>query len=787
MKTLIRILLIMTAALLMAQTPVAPAQGVGSAGDPYRIATWQNLYWISQNSGEWNKHYLQTADIDFSDADPAITTWDSNQGWTPVGTDDNRFSGSYNGQDFVIDGLYVNRPGSDYAGFFGRVAGASAEAKAEIKDLGILNADISGRNYVAAIAGFLSWHCSLSNAYMSGSISASGENAGGLVGTHFSSNSYSITSTIRNAYYNFETSLINGEQIITTGALFADHFDDWIGNGKTLDIDDYLMKDIEDNYIISSLNDLKCLLAFGQFPEYDFILSNDLDLSSLPGLYIPYFCGSFNGNDKVIRNLNLDHAEISQMGLFGYLHGALVENLGLENAYVNANSRAGGMAGITHSSVIRHSYCTGGTINGNYVMGGFTGDNCYGSTLSDVFFTGTVSGHTYVGGLAGLNRVQVMIQNAYGHADVSGVSSVGGLVGRSGPSSSLTTIKNSFSKGTVSASGTSAGGLVGENYSSGIENAYSTAYTTRISGSNTYFGGFVGYNRDGKVYKSYSTGWVKFSGASPEIQMNRGFFGGISGNCVMEDNFWDTETSGASSTSGTAEGKTTSQMKTEATFTDAGWDFISIWSMDADINNGYPYFMSNTPPPDTPLPISLAGFKADAMNGVVYVTWVTESETENLAFRVYRDGEMIAELDGAGTTSEPQSYSWTDNYVVPGQTYSYVLADVTVGTVEVKHTDKAVSVTALEGDVAKDFAVGPAYPNPFNPVTVVPLNLAKDAQVHARLYDMLGRSVQELHKGTLAIGSHTLRVDGSMLSTGIYFVHVNVNNAVHVQKIALMK
>ena len=190
---------------------------------------------------------------------------------------------------------------------------------------------------------------------------------------------------------------------------------------------------------------------------------------------------------------------------------------------------------------------------------------------------------------------------------------------------------------------------------------------------------------------------------------------------------------------------------------------------------------------DAPSPITLASFDAAYVNGAVKLSWQTASETENLAFRVYRDGEMLAELDGAGTTSEPQSYSWTDNYVIPGHTYSYVLADVTVGNVEVKHTDKAVSVTAVEGDVAKDFAVGPAYPNPFNPVTVVPLNLAKEANVHARLYDMLGRPVQELHKGTLAIGSHTLKVDGSMLSTGIYFVHINVNNAVHVQKIALMK
>ena len=30
-------------------------------------------------------------------------------------------------------------------------------------------------------------------------------------------------------------------------------------------------------------------------------------------------------------------------------------------------------------------------------------------------------------------------------------------------------------------------------------------------------------------------------------------------------------------------------MKTQATFTDAGWDFTDIWGISAGQNNGYPY------------------------------------------------------------------------------------------------------------------------------------------------------------------------------------------------------
>jgi len=59
-----------------AQTAVAPSVGNGTAGSPYEIATWENLYWLSQNQSQWTKHYIQTADIDLATASPAINTWD---------------------------------------------------------------------------------------------------------------------------------------------------------------------------------------------------------------------------------------------------------------------------------------------------------------------------------------------------------------------------------------------------------------------------------------------------------------------------------------------------------------------------------------------------------------------------------------------------------------------------------------------------------------------------------------------------------------------------------------
>jgi len=94
---------------LLAQAAVAPAAGDGTSGNPYQIATWQNLYWISLNSSSWDKYFEQTADIDLSAASPAISTWDSNQGWTPIGNSTTKFTGNYDGDNQTISGLYINR------------------------------------------------------------------------------------------------------------------------------------------------------------------------------------------------------------------------------------------------------------------------------------------------------------------------------------------------------------------------------------------------------------------------------------------------------------------------------------------------------------------------------------------------------------------------------------------------------------------------------------------------------------------------------------------------------
>jgi hypothetical protein len=92
------------------------------------------------------------------------------------------------------------------------------------------------------------------------------------------------------------------------------------------------------------------------------------------------------------------------------------------------------------------------------------------------------------------------------------------------------------------------GGLVGWNCKGTVSNCHSTGF---ISGTDSYLGGLVGRNWD-----------------------------------TITSSFWDVNTSGwTTSADGTP--KTTAEMKTESTFTSAGWDFIEVW--DIGENQTYPF------------------------------------------------------------------------------------------------------------------------------------------------------------------------------------------------------
>ena len=172
--------------LFSATAPVVSAfsgSGSGTPGNPYIITTVEELQAMKDNlSG----YYALGNDINAS----ATSGWNSGAGFIPIGTDTNQFTGSFDGQGYKIINLRINRPSTNYVGLFGYVGSGGA-----VENVGLENENIKGNLRVGGLVGFND-RGTVSNSYSTGSVSGSGDYAGGLVGINYGtvSNSYSTGS-----------------------------------------------------------------------------------------------------------------------------------------------------------------------------------------------------------------------------------------------------------------------------------------------------------------------------------------------------------------------------------------------------------------------------------------------------------------------------------------------------------------------------------------------------------------------------------------------------------------
>ncbi|WP_422485344.1 GLUG motif-containing protein [Gudongella sp. DL1XJH-153] len=96
--------------------PPSPfAGGKGTAEDPFQVATAEQL---DQVRNYLDKQFIQTANIDLDKA-----PYNEGNGWEPIGNTLKTFSGSYNGNEYTISNLYINRPSGIYIGLFGYNSG----------------------------------------------------------------------------------------------------------------------------------------------------------------------------------------------------------------------------------------------------------------------------------------------------------------------------------------------------------------------------------------------------------------------------------------------------------------------------------------------------------------------------------------------------------------------------------------------------------------------------------------------------------------------------------------
>jgi hypothetical protein len=92
--------------------------------------------------------------------------------------------------------------------------------------------------------------------------------------------------------------------------------------------------------------------------------------------------------------------------------------------------------------------------------------------------------------------------------------------------------------------------------------------------------------------------------------------------------------------------------------------------------------------------------------------------------------------------------------------------------------------------VPENFRLYPAYPNPFNPETIIKFGLPVNGNIKISLFDILGRQITILLNEYKQKGIYTMRLNTAMfnLASGIYFVVLeNSDGTKLTQKIMLIK
>ncbi|MEI6090456.1 MAG: GLUG motif-containing protein [bacterium] len=150
----------------------AQIEPVDTDGNGLRnISSPDNILFLSLNPSYWEFSYELDNDIDLVDS----KSWNEGLGFLPIGNEAKPFTGIFDGHNFIISNLTINRPSEDNLGFFGITA-----SNADIRNVKFTVSDINGNGFIGIIVGRNFGE--LDNIYANGTITAKKSYVGGITG-----------------------------------------------------------------------------------------------------------------------------------------------------------------------------------------------------------------------------------------------------------------------------------------------------------------------------------------------------------------------------------------------------------------------------------------------------------------------------------------------------------------------------------------------------------------------------------------------------------------------------
>ena len=317
----------------------------------------------------------------------------------------------------------------------------------------------------------------------------------------------------------------------------------------------------------TTINDEAGLRAMANNLAGDYILGQDITLTTewAPvGTDAAPFTGTFNGNGKVISNLQINQSGSDRIGFFGLAQNATIQNVGFENVNVIGRNDVGAIVGRLR-----------------------------GATVNKCYVTGYVEGNDHVGAIVGGGDgdAKGTISNCYAYAYIYTRSSqVGGIIG----TIKNTHVLNAYFAGQVVSPSSNTGGIASL-IDGGSDNKIECCITMAQDLKGNTVRRILAHDGGGKPIS---------------LVDNYAYVGTLVKGVVVPDT--DADFGPAKKHGGNY---TLVQLKTQATYDYLIWDFTDTWKLPTD---GFPVFKHQTLPLNLDAIVNMPATLNLADNGKTY-------------------------------------------------------------------------------------------------------------------------------------------------------------------------
>ena len=482
----------------LGSAPVAAFfNGSGTPTDRYGIC---NCTMLQDMLLDPEANYQLLSNIDCS----STSSWNGGSGFEPVGDTGTVFNGTFRGNNYTINDLFIDRPITNEVGLFGtaadtniydagldspfvrgstRVGGFvgynwydSSYSGSSFDNIYAIDAEIRGVQFVGGLIGDIYYQPSLDNVFVTGNVTGTSNDVGGLIGE---------------SYYGFDLDnsffIGNVTGLSRVGGLIGHSYDSF---------------QVDNSFVRGNISGTTRVGGVGGLigPTGVWTDINFTGNVTGTGNYVGGIIGEISdtGASITLDNIRVigDVSGGSDVGgLIGEnFYSTTIDNSFFRGTVTGTSNQVGGLVGYAYDTTNVDNSFVVGDIEGTSYSGGLIGSSYSGAVVDNSYFIGNVDGTSKTGGVLGANRNGVSWSNVSAKGNVTGTVQLGGIIGYSRYSSVV--LDNVRSNVTVEGTGGSVGGLVGYiGYGGTITNSYNTKNVTASSKT----GGLVGYARYGGI------------------------------------------------------------------------------------------------------------------------------------------------------------------------------------------------------------------------------------------------------------------------------------------------